>query len=106
MNFWGLLQIIDRMEKICERNLFAQTTTNLFFGVHSLAIVIQLQKYLFTWIQSASFCVVARVITAITEIYMNSNCRIQQICQLSNTVEKKKKEMDMNFPEKPYFLLS
>ena len=80
MNFLGLLRVIERVSKTYDRNLFVQVAADLFFRVHTLAEVIQLHKYLLNWVPSAPFCVVARVITFFSEIYMDSNCNIQQIC--------------------------
>lgn len=80
MNFLGLPWVIERVNKACDRNLFIQIAPDLFFGVHTVAVVIQLHKYLLNWVHSASFWVVARVITFFSEIYMGSNCNVQQIC--------------------------
>lgn len=91
--FSWILQGNERVNKIYKRKLFIQVATDLFFRLHTLAMVIQLHTYLLNWVQSASFHVVARVISFFSEINVNCNCNIQQICQLSNTMEKRNKRI-------------
>ena len=86
-----ILEVNERVSKIYKRNLFIQVAIDLFFRMHTLPMVIQLHEYLLNWVQSASFRAVARVITFFSEIDVNCNCNIQQICQPSNTMEKRNK---------------